>query len=303
MTNGKSKLRSAFEKTTAGSKKKENYDNKRLKTYYPKRNEKDEAAVLLRFLPGPNDEYFVELLQHGFKENGKYYIENCPVTIDKECPVCEYNKSIVEEYGSWDDVPVDEQDKIKKRGRTAGFDAGYYANILVIHDTNEPENNGKIFLFRFGKTILDMIKERMEDQDDGFGNITPGIDPFDLDNGANFKWRIKKKDGRANYNSSEWEKPSPCPECDLSAQQPLEPIIDEKNFKSYDELKKRFDRVMKLRPQQQTHTIDSSPEFNSEVLPSTGDDVPLPDVKGEENSDPNQENMDYFKNLAKNMDI
>jgi len=285
-------------------------------TYYPERDKNGNGSCILRFLPGLESEgfpYFVERFQHGFQENGKWFIEFCPTTpsIDGNCPVCEDNREIVNSYGGWKKCPDAVQAMIRRRGRMNGFRAGFYCNVLVITDPANPENEGKVHLFKFGKGIMDMIIGMAQPEDDGFGNIPDPVNVFDLENGANFKFIIKKKDGRANYTKSEFESPSPCPEFDENEQVPLLPLVDPGLFKDYDTLKAKYMNVLGTKgsapssePRQETPSLstprnDAGPEPDKTPAAESGAEF------AEKVSDAGdaEDNLAYFQNLANSVDV
>ena len=51
---------------------------------------------------------------------------------------------------------------IKRSARKRKRKLSYYANILVVSDPKHPENEGKVFLYKFGKKIFDKITEAMQ---------------------------------------------------------------------------------------------------------------------------------------------
>jgi hypothetical protein len=309
------KIASKFKNNTSYGAKK-TYDEIE-DTYYPERDKNGDGSALIRFLPGLDSEgnpYCIERFQHGFKHNGEWFIEFCPGTLDMPCPVCEYSKEVIKTFGSWDSIPEDVKNFLRNIGRNKGYRSGFFANILVIKDPANPENEGKVHLFRFGKTIADMIHEAANPKDDGFGNIPEPIDVFDLKNGANFKFIIRRKDKRANYSKSSFEESSPCPDFDLDEQFPLMPMRSEKIFKPYDELKKRFDKIMPVKP----HLISSN--TNTSVPPMSGPKTeadPQNETKNnvsdgasfadqmntEENTGSIEDNIAYFQNLAESTEI
>lgn len=315
-SNGKlDKLLKAAGRTSMGKK---TNNNEQDVTYYPERDKAGNGSAIIRFLPGLESEdypYYVERFQHGFQVNNKWFIEFCPSTLGLECPVCEDNFDIIGEYGKWDDVPEDVQAVIRKRGRNAGFSAGNYCNVLVIKDPMNPENEGKVHLFSFGKGISDMIFGMAQPIDDGLGDVPEPVDVFDLLEGANFKFVIRKKDGRADYSKSAFEKPSPCPEFDVESQIPLLPLIDEKKFKSYDELAERFAKVLnkaKRTPKSAEdmvnedappakHKSDKS-DANHEA-DKVADSGAADATDGTDTADGTDENMAYFNNIANDIKI
>lgn len=188
-----------------------------------KANEDGTGSATIRFLPAPDSQVpFVQIYEHGFKgPSGAYYIENCPTSINKDCPACKQNNIY------WNN---DKQDIAKDRKRKLSV----YANILVIKDDNCPEREGKVFIYRFGKKILDKINDAINGlQEDPFN-------PFDYYEGANFILTQKIKDGYNNYDASRFKDQSPLDEevIDIVDAElfDLLPFIDESKFKDYETL-------------------------------------------------------------------
>ena len=149
--------------------------------------------AVIRFLPAPDgqDLPWAKVYNHAFQGTGGWFIDNCLTTIDKPCPVCESNREL------WNTGSKSNQEIVRERKRKLS----YYSNIFVLQDKAHPENEGKLFLFKYGKKIFDKITAAMQPE---FDDETP-IDPFDFWTGANFKVKIVKKDGYWNYDKSEFE--------------------------------------------------------------------------------------------------
>lgn len=187
----------------------------------------------IRFLPPTKGEDvpFVQVFSHGFKGPGGWYIENCLSTIGKEDPVNEFTRYC-------HDNGLEEKAKGKYRKTS------YISNILVVDDPANPENNGKVFLFKYGKKIFEKLNDAMfpEDEDE------EGVVYFDLWEGANFKLKAKKVAGYRNYDMSKLLRSKPISDDDekleeiWSQQHKLKEFTDPESdhFKSYDKLKKRF---------------------------------------------------------------
>jgi hypothetical protein len=198
--------------------------------------------AIIRFLPTPSVDGedstpFVRLWTHGFKgPTGKWYIENCLSTLGQPDPVLEVTNAL------WDSKVQANIDIARPMKRQLGF----HSNVYVVRDPANPENEGKVFLFRYGKKLFDKITEYVNPQfpDD------PRIDPFDLWNGSNFKLKIRKVDGYTNYDQSSFETPAPLFNDDDKLEaiwkkaHSLKEIIDPKQFKSYDQLKAHLDLVL-----------------------------------------------------------
>lgn len=180
---------------------------------------------------------WVRVFNHGFKgAGGGWYIENCPTTVGGECPACEHNNVL------WNSG-IESNKKIvsnQKRRLT------YISNILVLQDKAHPENEGKLFLWKYGKKIFDKIQEKLTPQ---FEDETK-VNPFDFWKGADLKIKIRNVEGYRNYDKSEFSDPAPVYEDDKKIEalwkslHSLNQFVAPDQFKSYDELKKRLDRTL-----------------------------------------------------------
>jgi hypothetical protein len=193
----------------------------------------------IRFLPAPDGEDlpWARVWSHGFRGPGGWYIENSLTTIGLKDPVSEMN-NLLWESGS---------DKDKAIARDRKRRLSYISNVLVVSDPKHPENEGKVFLFKYGKKIFEKIQGAMNPE---FQDEKP-MNPFDFWGGANFKLKIRQVDGYANFDKSEFAAPSALLGGDDSAlekmwktQHSLKEFTDPKNFKSYDELKARLEQVL-----------------------------------------------------------
>ena len=153
--------------------------------------------AVLRFLPAPNGEDipWAKMYSHAFQGPGGWYIENSLTTTGGKDPVSEHNREL------WNSGNESDKDVVRKQKRKLS----YYANIYVVKDPTNPQNEGGVFLYKFGKKIFDKIMEAMQPE---FEDETP-INPFDFWQGANFKLKIVKKDGYWNYDKSEFDVVSP----------------------------------------------------------------------------------------------
>ena len=198
--------------------------------------------AVIRFLPAPEGEDipWAKMYSHAFQGPGGWYIENSLTTTGGKDPVSEHNREL------WNSGNESDKDVLRRQKRKLS----YYANIYVVKDPTNPQNEGGVFLYKFGKKIFDKIQEAMqpefEDED--------SINPFDFWAGANFKLKIVKKDGFWNYDKSEFEAVSPLLEDDdaLEAlwkkEYSLAAVTAADQFKSYDDLKKRLDYVLGAKP-------------------------------------------------------
>lgn len=187
------------------------------------------GEAIIRFLPQPSLEKAptVKLLSHGFQEKGRWFIEDCPASIGKECPVCE---KAMEVYAG---VPQGVKIKNPYYKKTK-----FIACILVVKDPGKPENNGKIKLYAFGKKINDKIMTAVAPDSD----LVDAINVFDMWEGANFHIRVTKQQDWPNYDTSSFKEVSPIAKKDSEIEKIYEQIIsldefeEEKRFKSYDDL-------------------------------------------------------------------
>lgn len=201
------------------------------------------GSATIRFLSTPvgEDMPFVRVFSHGFKgkETGLWYIENSLTTIGKQDPVSEYNSELWNK-SSDDESPTRKQARAQKRRLS------YISNIYVIKDDKVPENEGKVFLYQYGKKIFDKINEAMHPQFDD----EVAYNPFDLWEGANLKLKIRNVDEYRNYDKSSFDAQGPLSndEGELEAiwgkQYSLKEFLDPSKFKPYDELKAKLARVL-----------------------------------------------------------
>ncbi len=232
------KLTSQLEKFSSNSNQKSNDD----RFWYPNVDKAGNGSALIRFLPAApgEDMPFVRVFSHGFKgPHGNWYIEDSLTTIGKEDPVSEYNNKL------WNNGTEagKEQARAQKRKLT------FIANVLIIKDLQNPENDGTVRLYRFGKKLFDKINDVMHP--DELDDSAP-LNPFDFWDGATFKLKIRNVEGYRNYDKSEFDKPSPLSKDDeelkriWKSQHSLEQFIAPEAFKSYDELKTKLNKVLGL---------------------------------------------------------
>ncbi len=234
----KKKFQVDWSSTMEKIKKQETSTFKDERLYYPQFSEAGIAQAIIRFLPNPVDGEipFVSNFSHSIKGMGGWYIENCPTTIKKECPVCKANTAI------WDSDP----DTVRSRSRKKS----YYTNILVVKDPMHPENEGKVWLFKYGKKVHEKIMEKLQPPE---GGINEPVMVFDYYKGADFKLIIKKIKVNnvlmPNYDSCTFNEPSPIGTDEAvekihNSLYKLDEFIAESNFKPYDELEAKFNRVV-----------------------------------------------------------
>ena len=204
----------------------------------PEMDKTGNGYAVIRFLPAPDGEDlpWAKMYSHAFQGPGGWYIENSLTTIGGKDPVSEHNREL------WNSGNEADKDTVRKQKRKLS----YYANIYVVQDKANPQNEGKVFLYKFGKKIFDKVQEAMQPE---FEDETP-INPFDFWQGANFKLKLKKVQGYWNYDSSEFDTPAPILEDDdamealWKKQYSLTAFTSTDQFKTYDELKKRLDYVL-----------------------------------------------------------
>ena len=237
-SSGFDKLTKALEENLnpEDSKKQNKYQDERL--WKPELDKTGNGYAVLRFLPATSGEDmpWVRLWSHAFQGPGGWYIENSLTTLGHKDPVSEENTRL------WNTGVESDKGIARNRKRKLS----YYSNVLIVSDPAHPENEGQVKLFKFGKKIFDKITEAMQPE---FDDETP-INPFDFWKGANFKLKIRKVDGFWNYDKSEFEGVSAIADNDDSIkaiwekQYPLKPFLDASNFKSYEELKEKLNRVI-----------------------------------------------------------
>ena len=248
--------------------------------------------AVIRFLPAPNGEDlpFVKLYSHAFQGPGGWYIENSLTTVGQKDPVSEYNTTL------WNNGT----DAGKDAARTQKRKLTYISNIYVVKDPANPENEGKVFLYKYGKKIFDKLTAAMQPEFED----EEAIDPFDFWQGANFKLKAKNVAGFRNYDSSEFAAVSPLLDDDdaLEAlwkkENSLQDFVAADQFKSYEELKKRLAYVLgnKTTVRQDTETVDedddrgSAEELVTSAVAAGGGTAPV--------TEDDDDALSYFAKLA-----
>ena len=257
---------------------KDSYKDDRF--WRPELDKSSNGYAVIRFLPafGDEDLPFVKLYSHAFQGPGGWFIENCPTTIGGKCPLCETNNKL------WQSGLDSDKDIARTRKRKMQ----YISNILVISDPANPQNEGKNFLYKYGKKIFDKINESMSPEFED----EKAINPFDFWEGADFKLKVRKVAGYINYDKSEFDSPDALFDGQDSVledlwkkQYSLQAFIAADQFKSYDELKARLNAVLGedvRSTEKNTETVETAPE------PSTARE----DVSEETDA------LDYFEKLA-----
>jgi len=282
------KLTKAIEDTTSPtSKEAGSKDDTRL--WQPTVDKAGNGMAVIRFLPAPavdGDDAlpWVRRFDHGFQGPGGWYIENSLTTLGQKDPVSEYNTTL------WNSGIEANKEIARKQKRRLH----YIANILVVSDPSNPSNEGEIKLFKFGKKIFDKITEAMNPE---FADETP-INPFDMWEGANFKLKIRNVEGYRNYDKSEFADKSALLDGDdekLEAlwkkEFSLKEFTEPSNFKSYEVLKAKLDKVLGFDGGSSVKTKAEDAVFKK----FDDEDVSVIDKKIVEHDD---EDLDYFKSLA-----
>ena len=256
--------------------------------------------AIIRFLPAPDGEDlpFVKLYSHAFQSNGGWYIENSRTTLGDKDPVSEYNTQL------WNNGTDSGKDLARKQKRKLT----YISNIYVVKDPANPENEGRVFLYKFGKKIFDKLTAAMQPE---FEDETP-MDPFDFWQGANFRLKAKNVAGYRNYDSSEFAAPGAllsdddAMEAIWKKQYALAELVAPDQFKSYDELKKRLDSVLGAKSVRVDSEVEDEDNYRGPA-PSLTEDLrselnnlkpsrPVAVVDDEDEDD----TMSYFQKLAEN---
>jgi len=291
-SNSLDKLLNAVKEDSAPQEGKKSYKDDRL--WKPELDKSGNGYAVLRFLPSCEGEDlpWAKLWSHAFQgPTGQWYIENSRTTIGSgdigKDPVSEHNTAL------WNSGIESDKEIARKQKRKLQ----YYSNVYVVSDAKHPENEGKVFLFRYGKKIFDKIMESMQP---AFPDDV-AVNPFDFWEGANFKLKIRKVDGYWNYDKSEFDSPTAifkeesAIESTWKKQYPLDEFTNSNAFKSYDELKTRLDIVLsgKTTVGNVTDTLEDAP-VAAPVVDTKEVSAPIVETQVEESDD----SMDYFNKLA-----
>jgi hypothetical protein len=297
--NNFSKLAEELEKTSQPQSNSSSQDDRFWK---PTIDKTGNSYAVIRFLPPTDGEDlpWVRIFNHGFKGPGGWLIDNCLTTIGKPCPVCESNTEL------WGTGSQENQNLARDRKRRLK----YISNIYVVKDPANPDNDGKVFLYSFGKKIFDKLNDIMRPQ---FEDEDP-INPFDFWEGANFKLKYRTVDGYGNYDKSEFDRTSALSQDDAeletiyNQQHSLEEFVSPNNFKSYEQIKERLDRVLGVTAPSTNADYDmdestptqtfSKPSFKEKVAPSYAESSPEPQSSS---SDDEDDSIGYFERLAEEM--
>jgi len=249
--------------------------------------------AIIRFLPAPGGEDipFVRMFTHGFQGPGGWYIENSLTTIGQQDAIAEYNSKL------WNSGIESDKEIVRKQKRQLN----YYSNVYIVKDPANPQNEGQVKLFRYGKKIWDKLNDAMNPQASEYEEVKP-LNPFDLWTGANFKLSIRRVDGYANYDKAGFDTPGPLSDNDeemetiWKSEHSLKELVDPKHFKSYDELKARLERALnsQLAPAGPAKEYFSTPEpqFKAAEPKQMASSSPSSDM------DEDDEDISFFKGLV-----
>jgi len=277
------------------SKMGKSYSNDDEKYWKPEVDKAGNGYAVLRFLPPPSGEEmpYIRKWDHGFQgPSGLWYIENSLTTIGLPDPVSEYNSEL------WNTGIEANKELVRKRKRREN----YYSNVYIVRDPAHPENEGKVFLFKYGKKIFEKLKDLMSPQYEG----EQAVNPFDLWEGANFQLKIRKYEGYQNYDKSDFMTAGPLASDDEMEEiwkqtHSLKEIVDPKNFKSYEELKTKFYKVLNLdgsahaptgNAAEDNEEMDYTPKFKERSAPK------MEEASSPQFDEEDDDKLSFFRNLA-----
>ena len=257
--------------------------------------------AVIRFLPAPDGEDipFVKVYSHAFQGPGGWLIDTCLTTMNQKCPVCEHNS------GLWNNGTDAGKEVARKQKRKLT----YVSNIYVVKDPANPENEGKVFLFKYGKKIFDKLTAAMQPEFED----EEAIDPFDFWQGANFKLKAKNVAGYRNYDSSEFAPQSALLDDDdaLEAiwkkQYSLADFVSPEQFKTYEELKARLHSVLGSKAnvrldeeegEEEEYTRGSTRELTSDLREEISNLQPTRRAAAPVEEDEDHDALSYFARLA-----
>ncbi len=284
---------SSFEKLTRELEKvastEKNTGDDRL--WKPELDKSGNGYAVIRFLPPPEGEElpWAKVFSHAFQGPGGWYIENSLTTIGKSDPVGDLNRKL------WNSGRDSDKEIARKQKRKLS----YFSNIYVVRDSLHPENEGRVFLFKYGKKIYDKIVAAMQPE---FEDEKP-INPFDFWTGADFKLKIRKLDGFWNYDKSEFAPQGTLGdfsddelEAVYSKTYSLTEFTADSNFKTYEDLEKRLGTVLAAR---KTVVDMETEEAEEELVPVAAAPV-REEVKPKPSTDDESDTLSFFANLAEN---
>jgi len=261
----------------------------------PSRDKAGNGYAVIRFLPAKEGEDlpWIRYWDHGFKgPSGLWYIENSLTSIGQQDPASEMNSQL------WNSGRDEDKSIARDRKRRLH----YVSNILVVSDPENPQNEGKVFLYKFGKKIFDKIMDMMQPQ---FQDEQP-VNPYDFWEGADFKIKIRKVEGWVNYDKSEF---SPAAALFNGDEDKLEEIynklnsladfLDPKNYKSYDELKAKLNKVLGVDAGHAAMEYASPVKTMAEQAPSAESFVRDAPAMASTDSDDEDDTLSYFEKIAR----
>ena len=273
------------------------------KFWKPTRDKAGNGFAIVRFLPAPANEEmpFIRIWDHGFQgPTGLWYIENSLTTINQDDPVSEYNSKL------WNSGLESDKEIARKYKRRLK----YVSNVYVIKDSGNPENEGKVFLYAYGKKIFDKLNDLMNPQFEDEG----AVNPFDLWEGANFRLKIRQFEGYPNYDKSEFDAPAPLSDDEseleriYNQEHSLQELLDPKNFKPYAELKAKLYRVLALDESSapaggHSSASDEDDDIDLSNMGNSMKSAPAPTMKTETpkttmSMDDDDDDLSIFKELA-----
>ena len=292
-------LRDAIQKTES-----QGGNNNDENIWKPEVDASGNGYAIIRFLPAPAGEElpWAKLWTHGFQGPGGWYIEKSLTTLNQKDPVSDMNSRL------WNSGDEDDKTIVRQRKRRLE----YYSNILSVSDPKNPSNEGKVFLYRYGKKIFGKIQEAMNPE---FEDETP-LNPFDFWKGADFRLKIRNLDGYRNYDKSEFDTQSNLHDGDdakleetWKAEHSLKPFTDPNEFKTYKELEEKLHRVLGIEDANlgtasalDDEVEDYTPAKTQATTPAPTETAsPEQDIPNKEAISPeeaSQLDLDYFKKLA-----
>lgn len=260
----------------------------------PTRDKSDNGFAVIRFLPAVANEDipWVRIFSHGFQgPTGKWYIENCPTTLGQKCPACEGNSEL------WNSGIEANKDIARRRKRRLQ----YISNVYIVSDPKNPENEGKVFLYKYGVKIFDKLMESMNPE---FEDESP-VNPFCFWEGANFKLKIRRVKGFVNYDKSEFEAASQLLDADEEAletlyktQHSLQQFIATTEFKKYEVLKDRRADVLNENDEKKTSTRSSAADHAEEDVDDDEVSEPVVTTVAADSDEEISDAKSYFEGLA-----
>lgn len=284
--NKRKSIQQTLTEISQNSTKKEYPKDEKLFKYT--RDSSGNAFIQIRFLPSRNQlPPLVPRYEHYFEnivgDKKRVFFDTCPTTIGNPCPLCESNRK------AWQGG---NEDLARKRARKSTW----FVNIFVIKDSQTPDNNNKVFVWKIGKKIYEKIMAAMKPSDEDISAGKKPIDVFDLETGADFVVKVKNVAGFVNYDSSYFTDTKPLFKDEKEIESVfndiylLDEYIDPKNFKGSEEITKRLDyvngvnsdgsseededEVETFKPSKKgTATEQKAPESNSSITEDDAEDL------------------------------